>query len=60
MTRTIDECRAELRRFVSDTPGQSTRELADQLGVTVRQALTDLRAIGASPWRDGSCTRWWP
>ena len=60
MTRSVDECRAILRRLICDCPGRTTAELAADAKLRPRQALTDLRAIGAQSWWDGSATRWWP
>ena len=56
--------RERLRTAVRDLPGQSTRELAEALGMSKRNALTDLSRLEreglVERWWDGGVTRWFP
>ena len=60
----IEADRERLRTAVLDMPGQSTRELAEALGMTKRNALTDLSRLEreglVERWWDGGVTRWFP
>jgi DNA-binding Lrp family transcriptional regulator len=60
----IETDRERLRTAVRDLPGQSTRELAEALGMSKRNALTDLSRLEreglVERWWDGRSTRWFP
>ena len=53
MTTQLD--RERLRAAVRDLPGQSTRELAEALGMSKRSAFSDLSRLE----REGLVERWW-
>lgn len=65
MTATsIEADRERVALAVSTTPGLTTREIAEALGMTIRHALTSLRYVErhgrVERWHDGLACRWFP
>lgn len=56
--------RERLAVLVAETPGLTTNELAEAIGVRRRIALADLRKLErvgrVERWHDGHETRWFP
>ena len=63
-TPSIEADRDRVFSIVANTPGLTTREIAEALGMTIRHALTSLRYVErhgrVERWYDGSACRWFP